>query len=442
MPHLTTVATLAAIARIAGLIAAVSTAGAQTPAPGGGGASTGATVFGTGPPTAASQGRHEVRICAGGDVTLGTDLDSAWSRRNAAATRDMDGQLHRPDALVAPLRPLLNGADIVVINAEGAIGDGPIDVPKCELDRETCYLLRSPPAAARAMRRLADSGAVVVANVANNHLHDAGAGGVASTLAALDSAGVLVTGADTVPALAVTSRGDTIAVLGFSVWSVPGVNDLDDVRRIVGNVANRYGRVVVTAHFGAEGRGAQRTANASEQYLGEDRGNPVAFAHAAVEAGASVIIGHGPHVLRAIEWWNSALILYSMGNLINYGPFGLAPPMNRGAIVCATLDSAGQAGDVVMRSTRQPMPGSVMPDATNRARVLVDSLSRLDFPVTGARIDRTTGAISERGPGGPSGGSGAVSPRRRSRPGDSRPVSPASSPHRTRASPDGHPATA
>ncbi len=80
-----------------------------------------------------------------------------------------------------------------------------------------------------------------------------------------------------------TGRGDTIAVLGFSVWSAPSVNDLDDVRRIVGNAAGRYGRVVVTAHFGAEGRGAQRTLNVSEQYLGEDRGNPVAFAHAAAK---------------------------------------------------------------------------------------------------------------------------------------------------------------
>ena len=231
-------------------------------------------------------------------------------------------------------------------------------------------------------------------------------------------------------------------MLGFSVWSVPSVNDLDQVRRIVSNAADRYGRVVVTAHFGAEGRAAQRTIDATERYLGEDRGNPVAFAHAAVEAGASVIIGHGPHVLRAIEWWNSALILYSMGNLINYGPFGLGPPMNRGAIVCATLDSAGQAGNALMWSTRQPMPGTVLPDSTNRARVLVDSLSRLDFPATGARIDRATGAISEAGPVGPSADSGAISPRRRSHPGDATPVSPTSSPHRTRALHDGPPATA
>jgi hypothetical protein len=377
--------------------------------------------------------RHDVRVCVGGDVTLGTNLDSGWAHRNAVATGDAAGIRHRPDALVAPLRALVEDADIVIINAEGAIGDGPVDAPKCDLDGQACYLLRSPRAAARAMRHLAGDGAVVVANIANNHLHDAGAGGVVATIAALDSAGVLVTGADTIPSLAVTARGDTIAVLGFSVWSAPGVNDLDDVRRIVGNAAGRYGRVVVTAHFGAEGRGAQRTLNVSEQYLGEDRGNPVAFAHAAADAGASVVIGHGPHVLRAIEWWNNSLILYSMGNLINYGPFGMAPPMNRGAIVCATLDSAGQATDAVLRPTRQPMAGLVMPDSTNRARVIVDSLSRLDFPATGARIDRASGQILEQGAGALSSDSSAVSPRPRSRPGDSTPVSPASSPYRNRA---------
>ena len=105
----------------------------------------------------------------------------------------------------------------------------------------------------------------------------------------------------------------------------------------------------------------------------------------------------------------------------------------RGAIVCATLDSAGQAADAVLRPTRQPVAGMVMPDSTNRARVIVDSLSRLDFPATGARIDRASGQILEQGAGGLSSDSSAVSPRRRSRPGDSTPVSPASSPYRNRA---------
>lgn len=386
--------------------------------------------------------RSDVRICAGGDVTLGTNLDTAWSRRKAAATGDATGALHTPEALIGPLRPLMRGADIVIVNVEGAIGDGPVTDPKCDLTRQNCYLLRAPSEAARAIRHLADSGSVVVANVANNHLHDAGAAGVAATLAALDSAGVLVTGADTVPTVAVTARGDTVAVLGFSVWSDPSVSDLDAVRRLVANAIDHYGRVVVTAHFGAEGRAAQRTPNTTERYVGEDRGNPVAFSHAAVEAGATVVIGHGPHVLRAIEWWNSALILYSMGNLINYGPFGLAPPMNRGAVVCATLDSAGLPRDVVLRATRQPMPGTVLPDSTNRARALVDSLSRLDFPATGARVDQATGAILERGPVAPWADRGAISPRPRARPAAPDSAPPSSNPPPSRASPAGPPATA
>ncbi len=109
------------------------------------------------------------------------------------------------------------------------------------------------------------------------------------------------------------------------------------------------------------------------------------------------MIGHGPHVLRAIERWNNALILYSMGNLINYGPFGMAPPMNRGAIVCVTLDSAGQATDAVLRPTRQPMAGMVMPDSTNRARVIVDSLSLAGLSRDGCpHLTRRAGRFSDR----------------------------------------------
>ena len=46
------------------------------------------------------------------------------------------------------------------------------------------------------------------------------------------------------------------------------------------------------------------SAPASETYLGENRGNEVAFGHAVVNAGADLVIGHGPHVLRAMEWYH------------------------------------------------------------------------------------------------------------------------------------------
>jgi hypothetical protein len=339
-----------------------------------------------------------VRICAGGDVTLGTNLDSAWARRMAPLAPDPIAALRPPDSLVAPLRPLLADADVVLVNAEGAIGDAPDVEAKCVLGTRFCYLMRMPAAAAAALATLAAPPAVVVATVANNHAHDAGDAGYRATLEALDSAGVRVAGADTLPAVVPIGAGDTLAVLGFSAWSSPGVSDLDAVRRLVTRAAERYRWVIVTAHLGAEGVHAQHTRDAAEVYAGERRGNPVAFAHAAIDAGAILVIGHGPHVLRGVEWRRGRIIFYSLGNLLNYGPFDLHEPMQRGAIACATLDSTGAARDVVLRATRQVAPGAVGPDTSRVALALVATLSRADFPRTGATIDRVTGLLSPRRP--------------------------------------------
>src|SRR5215510_5789724 len=110
------------------------------------------------------------RICAGGDVTLGTDLDTAWARTAAERLRQY-GRRPEPDSLTARLKPFLTGADVVLLNVEGAIGSGPTPRTKCSSKASksgTCYAFRSPPSAARALRRLADPKVAIVGNVANN----------------------------------------------------------------------------------------------------------------------------------------------------------------------------------------------------------------------------------------------------------------------------------
>jgi hypothetical protein len=141
-------------------------------------------------------------------------------------------------------------------------------------------------------------------------------------------------------------------------------------------------------HLGAEGRSAQRTTDATELFLGNiDRGNPVAFADAAVRGGAAMVIGHGPHVLRAMEWRDrGALIAYSLGNLLTYGPFTLTEPLNRGAVLCATIDESGRVREADVGSTVQLAPGVLEADRSARAAALTDSLGQLDFPRTGARV--------------------------------------------------------
>jgi hypothetical protein len=329
-----------------------------------------------------------IRVCAGGDVTLGTNLDTAWAAMGARRMRAQFGRSVYPDSLIAPLRMLFTDADVVLLNVEGAIGSGPF-TSKCGKNSKHCYAFRMDPAAAPALRSVGDSDAVVVGNVANNHARDAGNDGVDSTIAHLARAGVLATGDDTLATPVTLPDGRTLAVLGFyTSTETPDVRNLAAVRRHVARAVAMYGTVIVTAHIGAEGVGAQRTRDSVELFLESqiDRGNPVAFARAAFDAGATVVFAHGPHVLRAIEWRDDRLAFYSLGNLLTYGPFNLVEPLNRGVVACADLAGQRVIG-ADLRPTVQLAPGVVQPDLHRRALTLIDSLSALDFPVTGARVD-------------------------------------------------------
>ncbi|HEX6534538.1 MAG TPA: CapA family protein [Gemmatimonadaceae bacterium] len=328
------------------------------------------------------RGRDPVRVCVGGDVTLGTNLDTTWATKAARHSHRRVVALPDPMRLVAPLRPLFRDADVALVNVEGAIGEGPAP-SKCPSGKKGCFALRQPPGAAQAIRSIAGDGEVV-GNLANNHARDAGIEGLAQTESLLVAASVHVTGTDTLATTVATPRGDTVAFLGFSAGSILDARDLDAVRRHVARAAARYPRLVVTMHLGAEGRAAQRTRDTMELYLAEKRGNPVAFAHAAVAAGARLVVGHGPHVVRGVEWRDGALIAYSLGNLVTYGPFSLRPPLDRGGILCASIDDSGRVDGAVLRPTRQWPPGFVAADRRARAVTLADSLSRLDFPGSAA----------------------------------------------------------
>lgn len=344
-------------------------------------AALGAQELGTG-------SQRPVRVCAGGDVTVGTNLDPKWPLMAARRLREQFGMSAEPDSLIAPLRPLFADADIVLVNVETAIGNGAF-TPKCGPRSRNCFAFRGDSAVARALATLGGVESVVVGNVANNHARDAGNDGVDTTITHLTRARVVVTGADTMASPVVFRDGGTIGFLGFYTSSeTPDVRDLAAVRRHVARAAEMYPTVIVTAHLGAEGLTAQRTRDSTELFLDSkiDRGNPVAFANAALDAGATAVIGHGPHVLRAAEWRGNRLVVYSLGNLATYGPFNLVEPMNRGMVAC--LDVAGsQVVGAELRPTMQRGPGVVIRDPARRALTLVDSLSVLDFPRTGARVE-------------------------------------------------------
>ena len=350
------------------------------------------------------------RVCAGGDVTLGTNLDTTWVFTASARLGRRVVAFPDPDSLLAPLAPLVSGADVLMLNVESAIGRGRPSRQKCAPNSTSCFAFRAQPEVAPALRRLAGA-TPLVGNVANNHARDAGDDGWYATMRHLRDAGARVTGADTLATPVATARGDTVAFLGFSPWTGPDSRRIDAVRRHVARAAARWRYVVVSVHFGAEGRGAQHTYDAPEIFLGEDRGNPVAFAHAAIDAGANVVFGSGPHVLRAAEWYGGGLVFYSLGNLLTYGPFTLAEPLNRGAIACADLDPAGGVAYAELRPTRQIVSVGVRPDSTGAASTLVDALGQQDLPATAARVT-PDGVLVRPAPAAPTGSDRPRSPRR------------------------------
>src|SRR5206468_5005147 len=91
--------------------------------------------------------------------------------------------------------------------------------------------------------------------------------------------------------------------------------------------------LVVTFHGGSEGAKAMRTGEAAESLGAEPRGDLRRWAHAVINAGADVVVGHGPHVLRGMEFYRGRLIAYSLGNFLTYRGFNLAGPLGIAAVL-------------------------------------------------------------------------------------------------------------
>jgi len=142
--------------------------------------------------------------------------------------------------------------------------------------------------------------------------------------------------------------------------------------------------VIVMIHAGAEGPDAQHVRPGEEYYLGQDRGNSIAFTHAVIDAGASLVMGSGPHVLRAMQWYRGHLIAYSLGNFCGYNTLGLNGVTADSAILHVTLRANGS----FVRGSITPIvlsePGIPAVDPARTAVGLINSLSQDDFGGNGA----------------------------------------------------------
>jgi poly-gamma-glutamate capsule biosynthesis protein CapA/YwtB (metallophosphatase superfamily) len=314
---------------------------------------------------------------------------------------DETGGLLPPDdgaLLLAEVAPILRAADVALGNLEGPLADTGIS-EKCARSKPgRCYAFRVPT---RYARYLADAGFDVL-SVANNHAGDFGEAGRASTRAALAHVGILPTGATgEIARLAV--RGTRVAVVAFSTSG--GTNDLRDVEgaaRLVAAAREGADLVVVSVHGGAEGADRQHVPAGSEAFLGEDRGDLRTFAHAVVDAGAALVLGHGPHVVRGVEFYRGRLVAYSLGNFATYGGFNLSGPNGLSLVLEVRLAPDGAFLGGKVHPARQERPGGPHLDPGGAVIPVLRRLSEEDFGASAVRVgdDGTLapppGAVSAR----------------------------------------------
>lgn len=213
----------------------------------------------------------------------------------------------------AQVEAYLKNADLTMGNLEGALTQYSKTLKVTGSGRS--YAFRFPP---RYAKLLKDSGFHAL-NVANNHARDFGEQGFADTGEYLRQAGIAVVGLKG-QFTTLQVKGLRVGVLGFGFYPHQNmVQDLAAVRQLVAQAKAQSDYVVVTFHGGAEGDDAVFHGDSSEMFLGEDRGNAVAFSRAAIDAGADLVVGHGPHVLRAIECYQGRPVFHSMGNFISVG---------------------------------------------------------------------------------------------------------------------------
>lgn len=283
-------------------------------------------------------------------------------------------------------------ADVVLGNLEGMLSRG--GSSKCGAGSTHCFAFQTPPSYARWLKQAG----FTVMNLANNHAFDFGASGQAQTLAALRSQGLATTGRP--GEIALQQVGDVkVAIVGFAPY--PWAQELTDIpaaRRLVRTAAAEADVVIVTMHAGAEGVSHDHTRRGTETFLGENRGNPIAFAHAVVDAGADLVIGHGPHVLRGMEWYRGRLIAYSLGNFAGYKVFSLGGALSTSGILRVTLRGDGAYETGLLVPTHLVGEGTPALDPAEAAHGIVRALSRTDFGRRGARI--TPNGTIRRGAGG------------------------------------------
>jgi len=317
----------------------------------------------------------QIRIKAVGDIMMGS------------VTPD---KILPPDsgkAFAANIGSYLTDADITFGNLEGVFISKDLKPVKCsEASRKAgrCYEFGMPAYLSKNLKELSFN----ILSLDNNHVSDYGDRGYQYTQKLLDSLAINYAPKKKHTWLKIHEKKIAIVAFGTSSSSYHVAN-VGEAQKVVSALKDSFDIVLVSFHGGAEGAKAQHIKDTVEYYYGENRGNLIQFAHAVIDSGADLIIGHGPHVLRAMELYKNKLIAYSLGNFLTYGNIKVSGINGITVILDVELDTAtgnflrGKLIPVVQAGRGIPIF-----DKLNKGIQKIRELSTTDFPDNDLVIDQ------------------------------------------------------
>lgn len=310
-----------------------------------------------------------------GDIMMGTTFPDSVSGTHLPKD---DGK-----HLFDDCRDIFENADIVAGNLEGSFLTGPGE-RRPMTNPKTYFIFRMPP---EYVSNLKEAGFDFM-GIANNHINDFGESGRRSTMSTLREGGLQFAGLKGICETAIIERnGFKVAFTQFGHGSNNlDVTDMDELRRVVKNMRDSADIVIVSFHGGAEGSDHAHVPFEQETFLGERRGNVAEFAHSAIDAGADVVFGHGPHVPRGVEIYNGHIIFYSLGNFCTPYRMGIAGATGYAPVAEITIGTDGKFISGKIHSFIQQRGRGPVCDPTNSVSKFMRQLTESDFPSTGAVI--------------------------------------------------------
>ncbi|NDJ25159.1 CapA family protein [Nostoc sp. B(2019)] len=311
-----------------------------------------------------------ITIKAVGDIIPGTNFPNYRLPR-------LSNQL-----LPKSVRAYLQGADILFGNFESSLTNYPYTTK--DISRGQVFAFRSPPVYAQMFAKAGFN----VFNMANNHAMDFGKVGFKDTMNNLEAAGIATLGHKN-QILYTEANNIPIAMIGFSPYNIyNSIHDLAAAKTLVIQAKNNAKIVVISMHAGAEGTEALHLKNQTEFFYGENRGNSIKFARTMVDAGADLVLGHGPHVPRAMEIYKGKLIAYSLGNFLGYRTLSTNAQTGDSMILEVKLNSAGNLVSSKIIPVRMDKQGIPHIDQRFQTVKLVRYLNNQAFPNNPVKINK------------------------------------------------------